>query len=160
MGIINARTPSLEQLVNLFPDSLQINKDYNNILLNEKTNASTFLHIFSIKNESNSFIGTTKPDSVSRLSVYIQLAKAFLQNSEIQNAKELLTISENYLIRSPLLIKSVKADDYYYVGAMINLYKKEYGRVIGYYLALMNYNSNFENLFRLRKLISWHLKMN
>ena len=159
LGIINARFSSLERLVNLYPDSLQINKDFNNILLNEKSNASTFLHVFSIKNESNSFVGTTKRDSISRLRVYIQLAKAFLQNSEIPNAKEMLTISENYLNRSPLLIKSVKADDFYYVGALINLYKKEYEKVIGYYLALVNYNYNYENLFRLRKLVAWHLKM-
>ncbi|MEK6552784.1 MAG: hypothetical protein AABZ54_04975, partial [Bacteroidota bacterium] len=159
LGIMSARRPSLERLVNLFPDSLQINKDYNNILLNEKINAATFLHIFSIENESNSFIGTTKPDSVSRLSVYIQLAKVFLQNSELLKAEEMFTISENYLKHSPLLIKSVKADDFYYVGAMINLYKKEYEKVFGYYLALMNHNSNYENLFRLRKLVSWHLKM-
>lgn len=159
LGIMNARLPSLERLVNLFPDSLKINKDYNNILLNEKINAATFLHIFSIENESNSFIETTKPDSVSRLSVYIQLAKAYLQNSEILNAEKMLTISENYLKRFPILIKSVKANDFYYVGAMINLYKKEYEKVLGYYLALMNYNSNYENLFRLRKLVSWHLKM-
>lgn len=159
LEIINARRSSLEHLINLFPDSLQVNKDYNNILLNEKSNASTFLHVFSIKNESISFIGTTKPDSASRLSVYIQLAKAFLQNSEILNADEMLIISENYLRRSPLLINSVKADDFYYVGAAINLYKKEYEKVIGYYLALVNYNSNYENLFRLRKLVSWRLKM-
>ncbi|MFA5806282.1 MAG: fused MFS/spermidine synthase [Melioribacteraceae bacterium] len=159
LGIINARLSSLERLVNLFPDSLQIKKDYNNIILNEKINASTFLQIFSIENESKSFIGTTKPDSISRLSVYIQLAKAFLQNSEILNAEEMLAFSENYLKRSPSLIKSVKADVFYYVGAMINLYKKEYEKVFGYYLALMNHNPNYENLFRLRKLVSWHLKM-
>ena len=158
LGIINARYSSLEKMINLFPDSLQINKDYSNALLNEKSNASTFLHIFSIEKESNSFIGTTKPDSVSRLSVYIQLAKAFLQNSEILNAEKMLLFSENYLKSSPSLIKSVKADDFYYVGAMINLYKKEYEKVFGYYLALMNDNPNYENLFRLRKLVSWHLK--
>ena len=159
LGIVNARLLSLERLVNLFPDSLQINKDYSNILLNEKINSSTFLHIFSIKRESNSFINTTKPDSVSHLSVYIQLAKAFLQNSEFQNAEEMLTLSENYLKSSPLLIKSVIADDFYYVAAIINLYRKEYEKVFGYYLALMNHNPNYENLFRLRKLVTWHLKM-
>ncbi len=159
LGIVNARLHSLERLANLFPDSLQINKDYNNILLNEKINASTFLHIFSIKLESDSFIGTTKPDSVSRLSVYIQLAKAFLQNSEFGNAEEMFAVAENYLLGSPQLIKSVSADDFYFVGAMINLYKKEYEKVFGYYLSLMNHNPNYENLFRLRKLVTWHLKM-
>jgi len=159
LGIINARRSSLERMINLFPDSLQINKDYNNVLLNEKINSSTFMHIFSIENETNSFIKTTKPDSVSHLSVYIQLAKAFLQNSEILNAEKMLTFSENYLKLSPLLIKSVKADDFYYVGAMVNLYKKEYEKVFGYYLALINYNPNYENLFRLRRLVSWHLKI-
>jgi hypothetical protein len=159
LGITNARFISLERLANLFPDSLQINKDYNNILLNEKINASTLLHIFSIESQSDAFIKTTKPDSVSRLSVYIQLAKAYLQNSELLNAEEMLHNSENYLRRSPLLIKSVRADDFYYVGAMINLYKKDYEKVIGYYLALMNNNSNYENLFRLRKLVAWHLKI-
>lgn len=158
LGIVNARYSSLEKMINLFPDSLQINKDFNNVLLNEKINSSSFLHIFSIENEANSFIGTTKPDSVSRLSVYIQLAKAFLQNSEILNAEKMLMFSENYLKHSPLLIKSVSADDFYYVGAMINLYKKEYEKVFGYYLALMNHNPNYENLLRLRRLVSWHLK--
>ena len=159
LGIINARYSSLEKMISLFPDSLQINKDYSNVLLNEKSNATTFMHIFSIEKESNSFIRTTKPDSVSRLSVYIQLAKAFLQNSEILNAQKMLLFSENYLKSSPSLIKSVKADDFYYVGAMINLYKKEYEKVFGYYLALVNYNPNYENLFRLRKLVTWHLKI-
>ncbi|OGV21938.1 MAG: hypothetical protein A3J84_04740 [Ignavibacteria bacterium RIFOXYA2_FULL_37_17] len=159
LGIVNARLLSLEKLVYLFPDSLQINKDYNNILLNEKINASTFLHVFSIKSESDSFIETTKPDSVSRLSVYIQLAKAFLQNSEFQNAEEMLAVSEKLLKGSPTLIKSVKSDDFYYAGAMINLYKKEYEKVFGYYMALINHNPNYENLFRLRKLVTWHLKM-
>jgi len=159
LGVASARKNSLEQLIKLYPDSLQIKKDFNNILLNEDLNATTFLKVFSIEKEAKVFLETTKPDSVSQISVYIQLAKAYLRNSELSLAENMLLSAETYLKHSPRLINSVEAGDYYYVGAIISLYKKEYEKVIGYYYALVNYNSSYENLFLLRRLVSWRLKM-
>ena len=156
--INNPRQPILEKLVKRFPDSVQIKKDYSNALLKEKINATTFLRVYSIKSEAESFIKTTKPDSASMLSVYIQLAKAYLQNSEYDKVEEMIGLVENYLRNSPRLITGLAADDYLYAGAMVNLHKKDYEKVIGYYFALVNTNLNYENLFRLRRGVAWNLK--
>jgi len=156
--INNPRQPILEKLVKRFPDSVQIKKDYSNALLKEKINATTFLRVYSIKSEAESFIKTTKPDSASMLSVYIQLAKAYLQNSEYDKVEEMIGLVENYLRNSPRLITGLAADDYLYTGALVNLHKKDYEKVIGYYFALVNTNLNYENLFRLRRGVAWNLK--
>lgn len=158
LEIGNTRAPILEKLIRLYPDSVSIKKDYENILLNEKINATNFLHIFSIRDEAESFVKTTKPDTSSMLSVYIQLAKIYFQNSEFNGAKKMIDAAENYLRSSPQLVGSVRIDDLNYVAAMINLYENRPEKVFGYYLALINSNPGYENLFRLRRLVTWTLK--
>jgi spermidine synthase/tetratricopeptide (TPR) repeat protein len=158
LEIINARKSSLEKLVKLYPDSVQIIKDYNNILINEKINAVSFINIFSIEKEAELFLKTTSSDSVSQIKVFLQLADVFLKNSELDNAEKMLLSAENYLRKSPNLLSLIPAGDFYYLGSIINLYKKNYDRLLGYYTALINFNDKHEMLPSLRKLVAWDLK--
>ncbi len=157
LGISIARKESLEKLTNLFPDSLQIMKDYNNIKILEKVNAATFLNIFPLDKEAGVFIRTTKPDSISQLSTFFQLEKVFLQNSQLDKAALMLNSAESLLRGSSNLIKGIKADDFCYTGVMINVGQKEYEKVFAYYVALLNNNPNYESLFRVRRLLAWDL---
>lgn len=145
----------LEKLIVLFPDSAQIIKDYNNEMILEKTNATTFLKLFSIKEEAGTFIKTTKPDSVSMVAVYLQLAKIYLLNGEYSSAENLCARVEKILRENPNLIKSIDAESYYYFGAVSALYRNDVEKVIGYFFALVNLNRNFEDIFHLRRLMAW-----
>jgi len=158
LEIINARKSSLEKLVKLYPDSVQIIKDYNNILINEKINAASFINIFSIEKEAAAFLKTTSSDSVSQIKVFIQLTDVFLKNSELDNAEKMLLSAETLLRKSPNLLSLIPAGEFYYLGSVINLYKKNYERLLGYYTALINFNDKHEMLPALRKLVAWDLK--
>ncbi len=160
INIESPRKPILNKLIEQSPDSLQYIKDYNNILLNENMNATSFLKIFSIDNQASAFIKNTKPDSVSILSVYIQLAKAYYENSEFPQSKKLIQRSEKMLAADTSLIRNPKVsmDDYFFVHSILSWYDNDPEAVFVNYLALINHNPSYYNLFKLRRLVSWGLK--
>lgn len=154
----NLRSYTLEKLVREYPDSVQIVKDYNNSLLLKNLNSTTFLHIFSIENQARVFLKTTAQDSLSQIKVYSQLAKAYFENSEFDKAEELCDRTERYIMQSPHLLKGFDPGDFFYVYAMLNLYKQNYAKVYIYYLSLINRNEKYVDLFRLRGLVAWQLE--
>lgn len=155
LGLAISGAKTLEKLFSLFPDSAQVIKDYNNELVLEKTNATTFLKLFSLKKETDSFIKTTKPDGISLASVYLQLTKNYLQNSEYKAAEEMCARVEKIIRANPELIKSIDAESYYYLGAVTALHMSDFEKVIGYYMALTNLNRNYNDVFHLRRAMSW-----
>ncbi|MCX6169604.1 MAG: fused MFS/spermidine synthase [Ignavibacteriales bacterium] len=157
LGITNSSTAALEKLIVLFPDSAQIIKDYNNQEILEKTNATSFLKLYSIKEEASAFIKTTKPDSVSMVAVYLQLAKIYLLNGEYSSAENLCARVEKILRENPSLIKLIDTESYYYYGAVSALYRNDVEKVIGYFFALTNLNRNFDDIFHLRRLMAWQI---
>jgi tetratricopeptide (TPR) repeat protein len=159
MPSANYDTGLLEKLFSLFPDSAAVIKDYNNWQISEKTNATTFLNLFSIKKEAAAFIKTTRPDSVSKMKVYLQLANGYLLNSEYKSAAEMCLRVEKILRADPGLIKSIDAEAYYYLGAVSGYYVNDYEKVIGYYIALINFNRNYHDRFSLRRLMSWQTRL-
>ena len=158
LGIYNIRIPSLEKLIKLYPDSSNSINELNNLRLLQDINASTFLKVFSIKELGDEFQKIAVPDSLSKTKVMIQLAKAYLQNGEMQWAKALIDTAETYLTGSPALAKQLKMDDYYYVSSMTALYYKENEKLFKNYLALLNTNPKYESLLKLRRSVSWYLK--
>lgn len=158
ISIISSSPAVLEKLIILFPDSSQIIKDYNNEMILEKTNATTFLKLFSIKEEARAFIKTTKPDRVSMAAVYLQLAKIYLLNGEYSSAENLCARVEKILRENPSLINSIDAESYYYFGAVSALYRNDIEKVIGYFFALVNLNRNFDDIFHLRRLMAWQIR--
>lgn len=160
LSLASSSTTTLENLISLFPDSAQVIKDYNNKLVLEKTNATTFMKLFSLKSEAGAFIRTTKRDSVSMIKVYLQLTKGFLQNSEYTAAGEMCARVEKIIRANPDMIKLIDAESYYYLGAVSALYMTDYEKVVGYYIALINLNRDYNDIFHLRRLMSWQTLQN
>ena len=160
LGITNSSTAVLEKLIALFPDSAEIIKDYGNETILEKTNATTFLKLYSIKEEASAFIKTAKPDSVSKVAVYLQLSKIYLLNGEYSSAENLCARIEKILRDNPKLINSIDAENYYYLGAVSALYRNDIEKVVGYFFALTNLNRNFNDTFHLRRLMAWQIREN
>ncbi|MHB8929467.1 MAG: fused MFS/spermidine synthase [Melioribacteraceae bacterium] len=160
LGITNSSTAVLEKLIALFPDSAEIIKDYNNEAILEKTNATTFLKLYSIKDEASAFIKTAKPESVSRVAVYLQLARIYLLNGEYSSAEDLCARVEKILRDNPNLISSIDTENYYYLGAVSALYRNDIEKVLGYFVALTNLNRNFNDTFHLRRLMAWQIRRN
>ncbi|MFA7227500.1 MAG: fused MFS/spermidine synthase [Melioribacteraceae bacterium] len=158
LPLLNRGSVLLKSLIDRFPDSTRIIKDFNNVLISEKTNASTYLKIYSIKEEAAAFIKTTKPDSVSKINVYLQLANGFLLNGEYREAAGMVFLVEKILRANPELIKSIDAENYYYLGAVSSLFENDYEKVIGYYVALVNLNRDYKDRFSLRRSMSWHTR--
>jgi hypothetical protein len=77
LGLASSGATTLEKLISLFPDSVQVIKDYNNESVLEKTNATTFMKLFSLRKEADAFIRTTKPDSIPWLVSIFSLLKDF-----------------------------------------------------------------------------------
>jgi hypothetical protein len=158
LGITNSATAVLGRLISSFKDSMQIIKDYSNEMILEKTNATTFLKLYSINEEARAFINSTKSDSVSKAAVYLQLAKIFLLNGEYSAAEDMCARVENILRANPTLLKSIDAESYYYFGAVSSLYKDDIEKVIGYFFALVNLNRGFDDIFHLRRLMEWYIR--
>ncbi len=155
LGLASSGSTTFDKLISLFPDSVQVVKDFNNRVILENTNATTFLKTFSIKKEVDAFIKTTKPENIPLVNVYLQVAKDYLQNSEYDKAEEICMRVESIIRANPEIIKSIDAESYFYYGAVAALQMKDIERVIGYYSALINFNGNFNDIFHLRRLISW-----
>ena len=149
---------TLKKLAELFPDSLSVQKQYANYLLLQKTNASTFLHVFSIEDQANLFLKYSKPDTLSQVKTIMQVALAYLKNGEIEHADTLCRKIEYYLKDSSRVSKQILLDDYYYTAALAALYKQDVDRIFANYLALINTNPGYKNLPKLRRLTSWYLK--
>lgn len=154
----NLRSYTLEKLVREYPDSVQIEKDYNNSLLLENLNSTTFIHIFSIENQARAFLKTTAKDSLSQVNVYSQLAKAYFENSEFDKAEEMCNRIEEYIMKSPRLMMQFNPADFFYIYSRLNLIKQNYEKVYIYYLTLLNIDERYKDLFRLRGLVAWRLE--
>lgn len=169
LGLLKARTLekltlntlrkySLEKFVQEHPDSIHLVKDYNNSLLLENLNSTTFIHVFSIVNQASVFLNSTARDSLAEIKVYSQLAKAFYENSEFDKSKDLYERIEGYIMGSPHLLKDFNPDDFFYFYAMLNLQYQNYAKLYIYYLSLINHNPNYPDLFRLRGVVAWQIK--
>lgn len=152
------RAYTLEKLVREHPDSIQLVKDYNNTLLLENLNSTSFIHVFSIVNQARVFLNATPKDSLAEIKVYCQLAKAFYQNSEFDKSKDVCDQIEGYIMKSPRLLKEFDPDDFFYFYSMLNLQYQNYAKLYVYYLSLINHNPDYDNLFRLRGLVAWQLE--
>ncbi len=152
---MNYRSPLFVKLTALFPDSARSAKDLGNALILEKTNATTFLKLFSINKEADAFLKTTNPDQLSKLKVYLQLTSAFLLNSEYVSAADLFSKAETALNASPDLAYQINGEEFLYLGAVVNMHAADYQKVISYYLALVNNNRNYSDRFHLRRMMSW-----
>lgn len=160
LGINSARGEILKKMIELFPDSIQIRRDYNNIRLLENLNATTFLKIFPIDEVAGEFMSTADRDSLSQLKTTIQIAKAFLQNSQFDKAFEYSGRAEAALEKFKLTSSDLNLSDFYYTSAMTNMIYSNYEKTFSNYLALVNLDGGYPDLLKLRKKVGWFLSKN
>ena len=143
---------------NLYPDSLTILNDLNNVILQQNINSSTFLKIFSIKKIGDEFLKIAPPDSVARVKIMIQMSKSYYQNGEFLYSKEMCDSVWQYLTTSPNLGKDLNMDDYLYYLASSAIPNNDTEKILHGYFGLLNNNINYEALPILRRSVSWYLK--
>jgi spermidine synthase len=159
LGLLNQTTPILEKLSFSYPDSIQNKIKYYNALILEKINATTFIKSFSIKDEVNFIISSTPKDSVKVIKTLSGYAVIYQKNSDYKNAQSLCDRVEQYSLNNKNLLKYINLEEFFYTGVIANLYENNYEKVYSYYLALINSPTTTDNLIRMRRLLSWWVKV-
>jgi len=159
-NILNQTTPVLERISLLYPDSTKNKIEYYNALILEKINATTFIKNNPINNEVNFIISASLTDSVTVIKVLSKFATVYRKNSDYINSQYLCDRIEQYTLNNKNLLKYINLEEFFYTGALANLYQHNFEKVYSYYIALMNSPSTTDNLFRMRRLIAWWAKIN
>jgi len=157
-GLLNQTTHVLERISSFYPDSIQNKIEYYNALILEKINATTFIKCSPIINEVNFIISTSPMDSVTVIKELSKFATVYRKNSDFLNAQNLCDRIEQYTYNNKNLLKYINLEEFFYTGALANLYQDNYEKVYSYYLALMNSPGATDNLIRMRRLLRWWVK--
>jgi spermidine synthase len=159
-SILNQVTPVLERISLLYPDSIKNKIEYYNALILEKINATTFIKSNPINNEVNFIISASSMDSVTVIKVLSKFATVYRKNSDYINAQYLCDRIEQYTLNNKNLLKYINLEEFFFTGALANLYQRNFEKVYSYYIALMNSHCTTDNLFRMRRLLAWWVKIN
>jgi hypothetical protein len=159
-SLLNQATPVLERISLLYPDSIKNKIEYYNALILEKINATTFIKCNPINNEVNFIISASSMDSVTVIKVLSKFATVYRKNSDYINAQYLCDRIEQYTLNNKNLLKYINFEEFFFTGALANFYQGNYEKVYSYYIALMNSLGTTDNLFRMRRLLAWWVKIN
>lgn len=157
MNLDSYKKNALLKLMSEHPDSTNYKRDYLNIVVKENVNATNMLNVFSIEEESDQFIEITADDSVSMGKLYIQLARNYLLNSEIDLAEIYCGKAVELIDDYPDIIDEIPLAELYYNYAVVNSLKNNFELTFEYYYKLLNTNSGFDRLPILRRLVAWKL---
>ena len=119
LGLGNTRTTMKEELTNKSPESTYIQQEYLNKQLSQSRVASTFLKIYSMKEIADKFIQVSSSKGETSPHVYLQLAQASLNNSEVTLAFDLCVKLEELLKQNPQIAKNFPIDKFYYNYALV-----------------------------------------
>jgi hypothetical protein len=108
----------------------------------------------------NFIISASLTDSVTVIKVLSKFATVYRKNSDYINSQYLCDRIEQYTLNNKNLLKYINLEEFFYTGALANLYQHNFEKVYSYYIALMNSPSTTDNLFRMRRLIAWWAKIN
>lgn len=160
LQIDNPQKYHYEKMLLQYPDSISLVRDYLNLKILEEVNATNFLNIFSLEELSERYIGTLedKPDKTAKL--YIQLARNYLLNSELEKANSLCRKVAELIKEFPDIVYSIPMDEFYYTYAMVGHYMDMPEITFENYLGLININSSYEKLWVLRRMVAWKLNLN
>ncbi|MBU2445258.1 MAG: fused MFS/spermidine synthase [Bacteroidetes bacterium] len=159
LSMNDAVRSELESLLKTFPDSSTLLNRYGNILLNENLNATNSIHVFELAEAEKIFLKAVRKDTLSQVRLYIQLASAFLQNSELNKAIEYCEKAESILKDRRDLLHLIPLSDFYYTYSSVSMYLNNYEKVIEYFLQFINTNPNHPRKEFLKRKLDWRLKI-
>lgn len=160
MNIIRYNSLDLQKIFSNHSQSSKLAELVVNQILTENLNATNFLKIFSIEGAIRILLNHQNSDELSSLKLFTQLASVYLKNSQPDKAIEYCFKAEEILKNNPDLTDKIDLSEFYYTFATSALYLDNYGKVIEYFIQLINYNQNYEPKKFLSKKIEWSVLMN
>ncbi len=155
----NRNKDVLNEIVEKFPDVEKVKTDYLNILLTEKLYATTFVYLSSIDSVANEFIASASNDSSKIAKTYLQLAKVYLQNSEIKKSEKMLKGLFAVVNKKPETKDVLPLDDYYYVSLMLAYYRDDQKSMLDNFTSLLNTNSKYSNIYKFKGLVNAKMEL-
>jgi len=160
MHIIRYNSLELQKIFSNQSKSSKLAELVVNQIITENLNATNFLKIFSIEEATKILLNHQNSDELSRLKLFIQLSSVYLKNSQPDKALEYCFKAEEILRNKPDLTEKIDLSEFYYTFAASAFYLDNYGKVIEYFIQLINYNQNYEPKKILSKKIEWSVLMN
>lgn len=138
-----------------FPQSQKLAENFANQILSENINSTNFMKIFPINQAESILIKYHNSDPLSDFKLYSKLAVVSLQNSEYKKAFDYCIKAEKIFQQNPDLFNQTDLSEYFYTFALSAIYLNEFGKVIEYFIQLINYNQNYPSKKFLSKRIEW-----
>ncbi|MFC2140052.1 fused MFS/spermidine synthase, partial [Bacteroidota bacterium] len=89
LQIDDPRKYHYEKILDQYPDSTQLIHDYLNMKILETVNSTNFYNVNSLKSLSERYIASSSDDSLKMAKLYIQLARNYMLNSELEYAYQM-----------------------------------------------------------------------
>ncbi len=157
LNIIKYNTSDLIINHQKFPQSQKLAENFANQILSENINSTNFMKIFPISQAESILIKYHNIDPLSDFKLYSQLAVVSLQNSEYKKAFDYCIRAEKIFQQNPDLFNQSDLSEYFYTFALSAIYLNEYGKVVEYFIQLVNYNQNYPSKKFLSKRIEWRV---
>ena len=104
---------------------------------------------------SERYIASSSDDSLKMAKLYIQLARNYMLNSELEYAYQMCQKATEIIQNNPDFRASLPMDEYYYTFALVGFYLDLPEVSFENYFNLINYNSAYAKLFYLRRLVAF-----
>ena len=155
----NRNKTVLKNIIEKYPNAEKEKTAYLNILLTEKLYASTFVNLSQIDSVVKEFISSASSDSNKIAKTYLQLAKVYLQNSEIKKSEEMLKGLFAIVNKKPETKEALPLDDYYYVSLMLAYYRDDQKSMLDNFTSLLNTNNKYPEIYKFKGLVNARMEL-
>ena len=155
----NRNKTVLKNIIEKYPNAEKEKTAYLNILLTEKLYASTFVNLSQIDSVVKEFISSASNDSNKIAKTYLQLAKVYLQNSEIKKSEEMLKGLFAIVNKKPETKEALPLDDYYYVSLMLAYYRDDQKSMLDNFTSLLNTNNKYPEIYKFKGLVNARMEL-
>jgi spermidine synthase/MFS family permease len=158
LQIDDPRKYHYKEIIEQYPDSFYLRREYLNMTILEKINQTNFLQVHSVKKDADDFIKYSEQDAQSQAKLLIKLASNYLLNNELNEAKATCLKITEILNANPSLKTQLLLDEFHYTYALVSLYLDDPQTTFENYYALIQENSAFDKLPLLRRIVEWKLR--
>ncbi|MBX3009172.1 MAG: fused MFS/spermidine synthase [Melioribacteraceae bacterium] len=158
LQIDDPRKYHYKEIIEQYPDSFYLRREYLNMTMLEKINQTNFLQIQSVKKDADDFIKYSAKDAPTQAKLLIKLASNYLLNNELNEAKATCLKISELLVANPNLKKQIPLEEFHYTNALVSLYLDDPQTTFENYYALIQENSAFDKLPLLRRIVEWKLR--